>query len=94
MVNSLESPRLMKGGVMFTVVVDYQSHDCLVSRQTLCDLCRSAGKKIDLLDAYGAYEARIKGVARRLIAAGITGSPILFRSAVRSKTALASSAFT
>lgn len=80
MVNSSEAPRLMKGGVMFTVVVEFQSHDCLVPQQTLCDLCKSGGKKIDLLDAYGAYEARIKGVARRLIAAGITGSPILLET--------------
>ena len=80
MVNSLESPRLIKGGVMFAVVVDFQSHDCLVPQQTLSDLCQSGDKKIDLLDAYGAYEARIKGVARRLIAAGISGSPILLET--------------
>ena len=78
--NSLESPRLMKDGVMFTVTVDYRNYDCMVSQQTLADLCQSGRKKLDLLDAYGAYEARIKGVARRLIAAGITGSPILLET--------------
>jgi hypothetical protein len=77
MSNSITAPCLTGDGVTFTVTVEYQSHNCLVSQEALTNLCQSDDKKLDLIATYQAYEAKIHGVARRLVTAGITGSPIM-----------------
>jgi hypothetical protein len=71
---------LTADGVAFSVTVEYKLHDCVVSQEALSDLCQSDDKELDMMATYGAYEARINGVARRLVMAGITGFPILLRS--------------
>ncbi|MFI4939534.1 MAG: DUF1488 family protein [Burkholderiales bacterium] len=71
------SPCLTSDGVTFTVTVDYKAHDCVISQEALSSLCQSADKKLDLIATYQAYEAKIQGIARRLVTAGITGSPIM-----------------
>ena len=75
--NFFTPPCLTSDGVTFTVTVEYKFHDCLVSQEALYNLCQSDDKKLDLIATYCAYEAKIQGVARRLVTAGITGSPIL-----------------
>ena len=70
------APRLTRNGVTFTVTVEFKEHKCLVSPETLIDLCKSQDPQLDLIATYLAYEGRIKGVARRLIAAGVPGSPV------------------
>ena len=64
-------------GVKFTVIVECVDHPCLVSREVLEDLWRSQEPEHDLLDTYRAHEAQINGVARRMVAAGVSGSPII-----------------
>lgn len=69
-------PRLTRNGVTFTVTVEFREYKCLVSPETLIELCKSQDPQLDLIATYRAYEGRIRGVARRLIAAGVAGSPV------------------
>jgi hypothetical protein len=71
------TPHLTKDGVAFTVTVDYQRRDCLISREILFDLSRSTDGNLDLLATFYAYHAKIDGIARRLVAAGVQGLPVL-----------------
>ncbi len=68
---------LTDDGVAFTVTVDYQQRACLISRNVLSALSHSTDEKLDLLATYYAYHAKINGVARRLVAAGVQGLPVL-----------------
>jgi len=74
--NAAKAPSLTADGVAFTVWVDYKSHDCLVSPDALSNLGQMGDKELDLMATYTAYETKIAGVARRLVAAGVVGSPI------------------
>jgi len=74
--NAAKAPSLTADGVAFTVWVDYKSHDCLVSPDALSNLGQMGDKELDLMATYTAYETKIAGVARRLVAAGVAGSPI------------------
>jgi hypothetical protein len=71
---------LTENGVTFTVTVDYQRRACLVPTEVLSSLSRSADKNLDLLATYDAYHAKIQGVARRMVAAGVEGTPVLLTS--------------
>lgn len=66
-------PHLVQTGVAFTVSVEYVKHDCIVSKDALTTL--SPGQA-DLMQTFFAYEANINGIARRLIAAGVAGTPL------------------
>lgn len=78
--NALAAPRLTRAGILFSVVVDYQHYQCLVSATTLADLSHSKDPKLDLLDTYRAFQTKIEGVARRVISAGVAGVPVLVGS--------------
>jgi len=71
------APHLTEDGVTFTVTVDYQRRACLISKQILFDLSRSTDKNLDLLATFYAYHAKIDGIARRMVAAGVQGLPVL-----------------
>lgn len=77
MSNNVKAPCLTSAGVEFTVTVDYKIHDCMVSSEALSSLCHSVDKNLDLLATYGAFAAKINGVARRMVMAGVNGSPLL-----------------
>ena len=77
MANTFVDPCSTGEGVKFTVRVEQVDHPCLVSREVLEDLYRSQDHKLDLLDTYRAHEAQINGVARRMVAAGVSGSPMV-----------------
>ncbi|TCS36302.1 uncharacterized protein DUF1488 [Paucimonas lemoignei] len=68
-------PQLVKDGVAFTVSVEFVKHHCIVSRDALTTLASGSGQA-DLMRTYLAYEANINGIARRLIAAGVPGTPL------------------
>jgi len=77
MSNVSKAPSLTADGVTFNVLVEYKFHDCLVSPEALSNLSQLVGKELDLIATYKAYETKIAGVARRLVMAGVAGSPIL-----------------
>ena len=80
MSHALAEPRVISDGVTFTVVVEFKDYDCLVSTDALSDLSRSQDPKLDLIKVYKAYEAKIQGIARRLVTAGVTGTPLVLQT--------------
>ena len=71
---------LTDDGVAFTVTVDYQQRACLISKDILSNLSRSTDDNLDLLAIYYAYHTKINGVARRMVAAGVQGLPVMLSS--------------
>lgn len=74
-------PRVADEGVIFTVEVGFVDRECLVSRNALAYLRRLKGGESDVLDTYRAFEEQIHSVARRLVIAGISGSPLVLGAA-------------
>jgi capsule polysaccharide export protein KpsC/LpsZ len=75
-------PALTPEGVIFTVRVDSVARECLVTGEALQSL--SALKHIDEVESssmnvFHAFEATINGVARRLVTAGVPGTPLMMR---------------
>jgi hypothetical protein len=75
-------PLLTHDGVVFTVRVDSVDRECLVTKEALDKL--SALKNIDVadsdkMDIFHAFEDTINGVARRLVAARVPGTPLMMR---------------
>ena len=78
---SSTEPRLTKEGITFTVIVDSVKHECLITPQALQRLCarKSDGTDADFMEVFHEFEANINGIARRLVAAGVAGSPLVMR---------------
>lgn len=75
-------PLLTREGVVFTVRVDSLNRECLITEDALYKL--SELKAIDVTDAhtmeiFHAFEDTINGVARRLVAARVPGTPLVMR---------------
>jgi len=68
-------------GVVFTVEVGFIDRECLVSRNALAYLRRLKGGDSDLLATYRAFEDQIHSVARRLVVAGVSGTPLVLGAA-------------
>lgn len=70
-------------GVVFTVRVDSLNRECLITDEALDRL--SVHKDLDFadsdkMDIFHAFEDTITGVARRLVAARVPGTPLMMRS--------------
>jgi hypothetical protein len=77
--SSASVPHQTPEGIAFTVKVDYVPHDCLITDEALRKLSAlgsTPGSEMDSMEIYQAYEARINGIARRLVAAGVKGTPL------------------
>lgn len=77
--NSPSTPYQTPEGVAFTVSVEYVRHDCLITDEALRKLSvlgSTENPEIDRMSIFHAYEAKINGIARRLVAAGVKGSPV------------------
>jgi hypothetical protein len=72
----MRTPRLLKDGVKFIVVVEFVEHECLVTREALSKLANLQSGEADAMEIFRAYEAQICGVARRHIAANVPGRPL------------------
>ncbi|HJV73849.1 MAG TPA: hypothetical protein VJ654_06490 [Noviherbaspirillum sp.] len=74
---------LINDGVAFTVTVEAVTHKCIVTRDAIHSLSAMkniADTDLDMIALFHAYEATISGVARRLVAAGVPGQPLVVRS--------------
>lgn len=72
-----ENPAVLDGGVVFTVVaLDFSKHQCIISKEALLALARLKNGDFGPMEIFEANEAKIRGVARRLIAARVQGSPL------------------
>lgn len=74
-------PRAAEEGVTFTVEVGFAERECIVSRNALAHLCRSKGGQLDYMQTYRTFEDQIHSVARRLVVAGVSGSPLVLGAA-------------
>ena len=76
-------PHLSGDGVVFSVIVDSVRHECVITPQALYALSayKTADDDVDVMEIFRAYEPNINGVARRLVAAGVAGDPLVLRPA-------------
>lgn len=72
-----ENPAVINGGVVFTVVtLDFSKHECVISKEALLSLAKLKNGDFGPMEIFQANEAKIRGVARRMIAARVKGSPL------------------
>jgi hypothetical protein len=76
-ITTMNKPRLTDEGVAFTVAVGFMRRECLIPRQTLSYICRTLGQEMDCMSAFHAYEDTITAVARRMVIAGASNSPVV-----------------
>jgi hypothetical protein len=81
MIEAMMEPRLAEEGVYFKVAMAETVRECLVSRNALAYLCRGQGSTMNFMNTYRACEASIQAVARRLVAAGESASPLVLGAA-------------
>jgi hypothetical protein len=74
-------PRIADEGITFTVEVGFTDRECVVSKNALASLQRSKGGELDLLQTYHTFEDQIHSVARRLVVAGVSGTPLVLGAA-------------
>jgi hypothetical protein len=80
MSTQLPAPRRTNDGISFTVVVESVSRECLIrdeALQHLSTMKMGNGKSADTMDIFVAFENTIQGVARRLVSAGVKGTPLV-----------------
>lgn len=81
MIRTATEPRVEEDGVSFTVEVGFTDRDCMVSKNALAQLRRMHGEQPDPMSTYRAFEDQIHSVARRLVVAGVGGSPLVLGAA-------------
>jgi len=82
MYKTIAEPRVSDEGVSFTVEVGFVDRECLVSRNALAHLQRLKGSsQLDFLQTYRTFEDQIHAVARRLVVAGVSGTPLVLGAA-------------
>lgn len=74
-------PQVADEGVRFTVEVGFVDRECIVSKNALAHLRRLKGGQQDFMEIYRTFEDQIHSVARRLVVAGISGSPLVLGAA-------------
>jgi hypothetical protein len=81
-------PRVVDQGVHFRVAAGFAQRDCVISKNALAYLARSRGQECDFMETYSAYEDKIHSVARRLVLAGESASPLVLGAAYFVDTSL------
>lgn len=79
--HAINQPSLSDEGITFTVVVDSVKRECLITSQALHKLSSFKGddEDLDMMEIFRHFEPSISGVARRLVAAGVPGTPLVMR---------------
>ena len=77
MSRAVTEPCMAEEGVTFTVDVGFADRECLVSKNALAHLRRLKGGQREFMEVYQAFEDQIHSVARRLVVAGVSGSPLV-----------------
>ena len=79
--HAITQPSLSEEGITFTVVVDSVKRECLITPQALHKLSslKSDDDDVDMMEIFHSFESNISGVARRLVAAGVEGTPLVMR---------------
>jgi hypothetical protein len=69
-------PQTADNGIAFTVRVDSVDRDCIISNDALAKLSGTQSDAHDPMQTFHAFEAKIHGVARRLVTANVPGTPL------------------
>ncbi len=77
---SMESIRLIREGIAFSIKVEDTEHPCLISDCALKYLYAFEGTTLDFLHVYRAYENKIHNVAKQLILSGQAESLLVLRA--------------
>jgi hypothetical protein len=75
-----EAPHVTNEGIKFTVTVDSLDRECLIEESALKQLSKMRNQDVeeaDAMEVFHAFESKINGVARRLVAAGVPGTPLV-----------------
>jgi hypothetical protein len=76
MTQAIAEPTLTENGVAFTVSVDFIKRDCIISKEALAKLSLLQNGIADPMETFRAFEAKINGVARRMVVANVQGTPL------------------
>lgn len=68
--------KLTSAGVVFSVCVEFVTRECFISNEALMKLAAQMFAAIGPMQTFRQLEANITGVARRLVHAGVQGSPL------------------
>jgi hypothetical protein len=68
--------KMTKNGIGFSVCVEFVNRDCFISNEALIKLASQMFEVIGPMQTFRELEANITGVARRLVRAGVKGSPL------------------
>lgn len=74
-------PHLVDQGIQFKVTAGFTERDCIISKNALAYLARLQGGAADFMEIYACFEEKIHGVARRLVVAGESASPLILGAA-------------
>jgi hypothetical protein len=79
MSHSIKEPYQTSEGVIFTVTVDSLKRECLIKEEALQQLSskNTEASTAGMMDVFHAFEDKINGVARRLVSAGVQGTPLV-----------------
>jgi hypothetical protein len=80
MKQTIASPHMTGEDVTFTVNVDSLKRECLIKKEALQQLSAMRSPHtadVSTMDVFRAFEGAINGVARRLVAAGVPGTPLV-----------------
>lgn len=72
----IHQAHVVENGIAFTVRVDSVDRECVISNDALAKLSASQSGAHDPLQTFHAFEAKINGVARRLVSAHVPGDPL------------------
>jgi hypothetical protein len=76
MSQSVTEVKLTNAGVIFSVCVEFVNRECFISNEALSKLASQMFTTIGPMRTFRELEANITGVARRLVHAGVQGSPL------------------
>jgi hypothetical protein len=68
--------QMTEEGVTFTVRLDSINRECIISKEALSKLSQLKSGISDPMETFRAFEATITGVARRMVAANVQGTPL------------------
>lgn len=72
---------LVEQGIQFKVIAGIVERDCIISKNALAYLGRLQGSATDYMAIYTGFEEKIHGIARRLVVAGESASPLILGTA-------------
>jgi hypothetical protein len=81
MSNAAVHPHLIEKGVYFKVAAGFVERDCIISKNALVYLGQLKGDVSDFMETYSFFEESIHKVARRLVVAGESASPLVLGAA-------------